>query len=169
MNLTLHELVGEYRHLALQLQSFDDDLTDDKISALLLSEQSADNVKVKAAAVATVVLNLEALAENIRLHEMLQSQRRSSLNKRAMFLREYLTQQLLGAGITKVDSAALTISFRKSTAVVVPDPSAIPEAYMSPAKIIAGTPNKSLIGEDLKLGVIIPGAHLENRNNVVIK
>ena len=68
----------------------------------------------------------------------------------------------------KYEDAYGSLSWRKSTAVEIDDLAAVPEAFQAyvPASY---RPDKVLIGNALKEGKEVPGARLEERQNIQVK
>lgn len=101
-----------------------------------------------------------AIAEEIK---KLQA-RKQSAEKQAEKLKEYLSFHLSGA---KFSTPRVDITFRKSEAVVIDDQSAL-EAFSPEFIKVTYTPDKTKIKTALKNGGVF-GAHLETRQNIVIK
>lgn len=60
-----------------------------------------------------------------------------------------------------------SVSWRKSEAVEITDASKIPVQYMR--QKMSYEPDKETAKQDMKMGAVIPGMQLVNRNNLVIK
>lgn len=80
------------------------------------------------------------------------------------WLAEYATRHCAGQ---RFQDAYVTVSWRKSTAVEIVEESAVPEEFCTykPAEY---RPSKTLLGDALKRGQIIPGARLVERQNIQI-
>lgn len=92
--------------------------------------------------------------------------------KKAESLIERLKSSLLWSmeksGDTKVESSELTIYLKNNPpCVVVNNEDLIPHEYMR--EIVKYDPDKDRIKNALKLGVDIPGAHLETKKRIEIK
>lgn len=79
-------------------------------------------------------------------------------------IKKYLSSTIDGE---KLEDATCVISWRKSSSVIIDDETILPEKYF---RIIPEEkqPDKNLIKQELKSGEI-PGAHLEDKNNIQIK
>ncbi len=64
-------------------------------------------------------------------------------------------------------STVHSVSWRKSEAVEITDASKIPVQYMR--QKMSYEPDKETAKQDMKMGAVIPGMQLVNRNNLVIK
>ena len=91
------------------------------------------------------------------------------MQARADSLREYLRSNLEACGIQKIDGPGIVIGWRKSSAVVIDEPGLIPSEYMRTPEPPPPAPDKKAIGEALKAGTAVPGAHVETRKNLQIK
>ena len=67
-----------------------------------------------------------------------------------------------------LETAQHSFKFRKSTAVIVNSPELLPESFR---RIVpeSWNPDKTAIGKSLKAGEEVPGAILEERNNLQIR
>jgi hypothetical protein len=115
---------------------------------------------VKAANVAAFALNLEAEAEKIKAVEQRIAARRKIYENKAARIRSYLKENMERAGIKKIE--ALDGSFTATltaprASVVVDDESALPLQYTKTTV----SADKTAIGDALKAGTDVPGAHLE--------
>lgn len=126
--------------------------------------------KDKLEGVALWIKNLEAEAEAIKAEKNALAEREASKRKKADSLREWLTAALEGV---KMETARVTISFRKSEPVVLQDESAfVVWAVSHHADLLTvkpPVPNKTAIKAAIKGGEDIPGAAIETRQNIQIK
>jgi hypothetical protein len=68
----------------------------------------------------------------------------------------------------KVKAGTFTLSIRKSKSVKIKDKSQIPLVYMHEIPVEL-QPDKNMIKKDLKSGICVPGAELQENNNLQIK
>lgn len=161
----LFVIAQEYRALGDQLADLD--LDEQTIADTL--EGAAGELEAKAEAVACFAHGLDAMAAAIKVREAELKARRESVEKRADSLREYLSRTLQACGIEKIERPGAVISFRKSTAVVINEPGLIPAEFMRQPEPPPPSPDKRAIGDALKAGREVPGAHLDTRKNLQIK
>lgn len=104
-----------------------------------------------------------AEAEAIKKEEGVLKQRRKVKENQAENLKAYIDMNLEGQAL---ETARVKLSYRKSTSVHITDEHIIPSDYKEkqPDKIV-----KSLISKGLKQGIKIPGAELQERQNLQIK
>ena len=160
---SLFHIAAEYREQAEKLANLD--LPPEVVTDTL--ESLDGDVKAKSIALGFVIRSIEAEAAAEKEWAKTAADLAKSLQARADSLREYLSDTLLVCGIEKVESPGLKLSFRKSEAVVISDAALIPVEYLAPPK--PQEPDKLAIKADLKEGVIIPGAALEQRKSLQIK
>ena len=166
MNITLYELAAEFRQTAEQLA--DMDLPPEVVQDTLESLQFP--VEQKAAHVAAFVRNLESTAEQIRQAEKAMSDRRRSLENRASHIKQYLLDNMMSCGISKIDHPLFRISIRKNPAsVVVFDERLVPADYLRDQPPPPPAIDKRLIGQAIKDGHDVPGARLECGQRLEIK
>lgn len=80
-------------------------------------------------------------------------------------IKKYITPYVESKG--KLDVGTFTLSTRKSESVIVDNANDLPSQYKNVT--ISETPNKIKIKEDLKDGLYIQGARLEEKRSVQIK
>lgn len=158
MNVTLYELAQEHRALADKLA--DMELDAETIADTLEAEAGA--LEAKATATAMVVRNLESTVDAIAQAEEKQSKRKRAYMARAELLRQYLKQQMLHAGVKRIDHPLLTLAIKgKAAAVQILDEAQIPTEFMAPPPPAPPPkPSKTLIAAELKDGREVPGARM---------
>ena len=112
--------------------------------------------------VACWIKNLVAEADMIEIERKKLDERKHAAMKKAESLKGWLNYALEGQ---KFSTGKVAVSYRKSQAVVIPDPEKVPASYYKAKYEI----DKATIKEALKNGEIVPGAVLEERNNIQIK
>ena len=113
--------------------------------------------------IALWIKNLKAEAEAIRNEEKALADRRRAAENKAERLKSYLAYNLDGE---KFKTPKVSISWRKSESVVVPDVFQLPDEYV---KYKDPEPNKQLIKEAIKKGFDVEGASLVENTNLIIK
>jgi hypothetical protein len=155
-NLSLYHMTQDYEQAFLAL--IDADIPPEALNDTL--EALEGELTVKASNVAAFVLNLEAEAEKIKAVEQRIAARRKVYESKAERIRSYLKENMERAGIKKIE--ALDGSFTATltaprASVVVDNEAALPPSFVKTTT----SPDKAAIGEALKDGQEVPGAHLE--------
>jgi chaperonin cofactor prefoldin len=169
MELTLYQVASEYRQAADTLAELD---LDDQTVADTLESISGD-LTTKANNVAFVIRNLESNAEQIKVAIEAMQARAQALEKRAERVREYLLQNMLMAGVQKIECPYFRLAVRENPPkVVVDDEAQIPALYMTdpaPPPPPSPKPDKKLIAAALKDGHDVPGCRLERGKRLEIR
>lgn len=167
--LTLYQIAGEYRQAADTLAELD---LDDQTIADTLESISGD-LTTKSQNVAFVIKNIEATVEQINAAVEHMNARAQALEKRAERVREYLLQNMLMAGVQKIECPYFKLAVRDNPPkVVVDDEKQIPMLYMTdpaPPPPPTPKPDKKLIAAALKDGHDVPGCRLERGKRLEIK
>ena len=120
--------------------------------------------------VACWIKNLTANAMNIREEEKKLADRRKALENKVERLKAYLTDALGG---NKFETAKCSLSFRSSASVAVDDEDALldwlTKNYRDDCIKYSASVDKKAVGEILKNGVKVSGAHIEFKDNLQIK
>lgn len=163
---SLYEITMEYK------------LIENKLSEMNLDEQTvADTLEgasgdfeEKAINIAKYIKNLEAQALSIKTAREEMSLREKAIEKKAAAVKEYLKVNMQACGKIKIESPYFALTLKKNpSAVVIDDAGAIPqELYVYP-DAPAPYPDKKAIGDRLKAGEEINGAHLEQAERLEIK
>lgn len=96
--------------------------------------------------------------------------RRESLEKRSESLKNYITACMVDAEKDKFSSAKCKVSFKASQETVVDDESLIPKEFLNIKTVTKSTPDKTKIKEAItKHGLMVPGAHVVDKQNIQIK
>lgn len=107
--------------------------------------------------------NEAAIAEEIKAEEQRLYDRRKAHETKAKTLKSYLENVMQGE---KYEDAQCKISWRKSQAVVITDAARIPSNYFVPQEPKL---DKMAVKKDLKAGIDIDGAAIEEHQNIQIK
>jgi len=161
----LYVIANEYRDAAIKLADLD--LDEQTIADTL--EGLSGELELKAQNVAYFVRNLESTVEAINAFTKAQQQRAKAIEARAEGLRRYLQGCMEATGITKIESPGITLSFRKSSVVVIDEPELIPAEFMRQPEPPPPAPDKKAIADAIKAGKEVQGAHVETRQNLQIK
>lgn len=165
-NLTLYTIADQYLIDLERLESMD---LDEQTFKDTLEGLSGD-LEIKATNVAMFVRNLEASAEAIKNAEKQMADRRKAIEAKADKIREYLKENMLRTGISKIDCPYFQLSIRKNPpSVEVIDQALIPDKYFDIPEPPAPTLNKNRLKDDLKNGVIVEGAKLTSGQSLQIK
>lgn len=162
---TLYALADQYRADAAKLADLD--LPPEAVADTL--EAMAGELEVKAQNVALMARSFEADAAAVKQWSKDAAARAKAIEARAEALKAYLERCLLSAGIKKVEGPGVVLSFRSSTAVDVYEPGLIPAEYMKTPEIPPPAPDKLAIAAAIKRGEVVPGAKLDQRQNLQIK
>lgn len=165
----LYQIVSQYR--ALEQLDASEDLPIEVINDTL--EGLTGELTEKATNVAKFVLNCESMADAIDNAAKLMKARSERLRRRADGVREYLKTNMIGAGITKIESVEFVLAIKKNPpSVIVDDEAAIPEHFKvtpEPAPPPVPRPDKKQIATALKAGMKVPGCHLEQAERLDIR
>lgn len=162
-NNQLFHIQKEYVQLLGLIEEAEGEITDQIDKALQFTE---DRLRKEGANVAFAIKTLEHWGEDLeREIERLTSLQRKA-NKGIDLLSNRLKSAMEQFGIERITNTYVTISFRKSEAVEITDEAMVPLSYKDqpPLKV-----SKTRIKEDMKKGVVIPGAELVQRRNLQIK
>lgn len=166
MTTSLYVVAAEYRAAADQLADLD--LPENVVRDTL--ESISGDLEAKAVNVAQFIRNLEASAEQIKAAEKSMADRRKAMEKRADDVRQYLLDNMLMAGISKVECPYFKLAVRDNPpAVVINEPGLIPSAYMTDPAPPPPAPDKTLIKKAIQDGFEVPGAHLTRGKRLEIK
>lgn len=113
--------------------------------------------------IALWIKNLLADAEALKNQKQIFADRQKVVENKAESLKQYLNNYLAGQ---KFSTDKVAISFRKSTAVNITDPSQIPKKYL---KYSDPTIDKAAIKNAIKQGSTVSGAEIVESQNIQIK
>lgn len=162
----LFVLAQDYRAAADKLADLD---LDEQTIADTLESLSGD-LEAKATATAMVCRNMQALAVSIKDAEQAMAARRKALEARAERLTAYLLGSMQHAGIQKIECPHFTLAVRQNpAAVTINEPGLIPVEFMRQPEPPPPAPDKKAIGEAMKAGREVPGAHLSRGVRLEVK
>lgn len=160
MSMSLYHITEQYRHALAVLT--DADLPEEAINDTL--EALEGEVIQKGQAVAAFTLNMAAEIEAVKAVEKRISERRKALERRELRMRDYLRTSMEKCGITEIKAidGSFTAKLAKGRPAVVIDDEALIEDDSEFVRWKRDL-NKTAIGEALKAGKEVPGAHLETK------
>lgn len=165
--MKLYEISSEYLTAMRELDDLAEQgiVTADVVADTL--EGMAGEWSDKALNVAKYIATIDAEAAALKEVEQRKAAQRKSLENRADGLRRYLLVECQRTGLTPKD-AEITISLRKSSAVVIDSETDLPDDYKReiPASF---QPDKTLIKNAINDGFAVPGAHIETRQILTIR
>lgn len=165
-NLTLYAIADNFLADIRKMEEAD---LDDQTFADTLEAISGD-IEEKAKAVAMFARNLEASAESIKQAEKQMADRRKALENKAEKVRQYILDNMLKTGISKIDCPYFSLSVKKNPpAVDVIQQDMIPMEYFDIPPMPAPQLNKTRLKDDLKNGVVVDGARLTQGHSLQIK
>lgn len=143
-----------------------DDQTGEVLGVDALEAVEAE-ATAKIEATGLFIRELEADAEAAKLEAERLARRAKSTAAKIDRLKSYMSPALHALG-GKVKTGRITISFRKSEAVVVTCPvERLPDVYQVVKTTVA--PDKKALKEALKAGEVLDGVVLEQRESVVLR
>lgn len=167
--MKLYEIANDYLTLidAIEAGDIPEECIGDTLEAVKATlEDKADNI-------ACLLKSMDAEMKAIREEEVRLAERRKAKERACERLKEYLSDTLQRAGLTKVETPRNKITFRKSEKVEIVDEQAFFEWAVKNAdqylSYSAPTANKTAIKEALKSGSEIIGAELRINQNMQIK
>jgi hypothetical protein len=165
-NLSLYQIAGEFRDAA------------DKLAELGMDEQTfkdtleslGGDLEEKCKNTAFVVRNLEAAAAQISAAIKDMSVRAEQLEKNAERVRQYLLDNMIFAGVKKLETPYFVLTVRENPPkVVVDDEKKIPSEYFSEPVIPLPKLDKKLVVQAIKDGFTVAGVHVERGMSLQIK
>ena len=163
---SLYEIAGEYRQAADKLAELDLD----EVTIADTLESLGGDLEIKGQNVAAFIGNLEAQAVAIKEAEGRMADRRKAIEHRAARIRQYLLDNMIFAGITKIECPYFKIAVQDNPpSVVIDDPASLPADYMRQPEPPPPSADKALIARAIKDGFNVPGAHLNSSKRLVIK
>lgn len=116
----------------------------------------------KAVQIGAYIKGLNAEAVALAEEEAKLRNRRSSVTRRAEWLVDYLAREYQGENIK---DPRCVIGWRKSTVVLVCNEQILPEEFWKVERHVM----KAAIKDTIKSGKLVPGAYLEEKQNIQIK
>jgi chromatin segregation and condensation protein Rec8/ScpA/Scc1 (kleisin family) len=166
MNIALYQIADQYLQDMQMLQERD---LDDQTFADTLESLSGD-LEIKATNVAMFIRNLEANADAIKAAEKQMADRRKAIENKAERIKEYLLQNMVRTGITKIECPFFKITVRDNPeSLVIESDKNIPLEYYNQPPPPEMVLDKMKLKKDLQMGVVVDGCKLESKKRVEIK
>ena len=159
---TLYDIANEFE------KSLDNLLDHDDSDLLNEIESIEGEFKLKSANVAKYIRNLEHLALGIKQIEGNQKERRTSLEKKILRLKEYLRINFEKTNTEKIESDDIVIAVYKNPVKVnIIDEDLVPKEFFQykETRLL----NKDKIKDSLKNGEDVPGCELIQEKRISIK
>tara|TARA_R110000751_G_scaffold34508_3_gene85377 strand:+ start:587 stop:1081 length:495 start_codon:yes stop_codon:yes gene_type:complete len=161
----LYELTNEFRKVAYELDSMDDLHPQILLDTLEAYRQPVENKVVQ---IAKYIKNIDADIQAYKTEEERLAKKRKSLQNKMDGIKQYAIHHMKAANILITDSGILTVKVGLAPPSTIIDSIAnLPEKYKSTKELIHV--DKNLIKQDIKKGLQIAGAHLEQKDILQIK
>lgn len=164
--MTLYEINQRYEQVLAEAmteaEEHDGEIPNDLAIRLDVLEEEADK---KIANCGRYYKNRLAEAEAIDAEITKLRMRRMRAQNAAEWIKRYVAGSI-PAG-RKYSDSALSISWMKSTETVIDDLAKLPESYIRTK--IEKSPDKMAIKDAISSGTEVPGAHIEEKQNILIK
>jgi hypothetical protein len=160
--MNLYQITQEAQYLAALLET--EELTPELEAELLINQEQ---LQTKGINYAKVIANYQSEADQIDAEIKRLKTMKESRDKKVTWLTESLKKAMLVSGIEKIESPLFKISLRRSEAVEVEIPEALPVDWQ--VKKVTITADKVAIKKAIKEGYSITGARLVENFNLSIK
>lgn len=162
--MKLYEIPEEYRKVLEGVQV--DEETGEILGTDALVEFAGDlNETIKNSGLYLFELDSEAQQIDAQIKRL--KARKDGMKRRADTLKNLMLDAMTSSGLKKVSDPLVTVYLRKSTATIVDEMDILPKDLLRVK--VETSPDLIAIGKKLKAGEVVPGAHLEERQNVNIK
>jgi hypothetical protein len=160
--MNLYEITNEAQYLAALLET--EELTPELEAELLINQEQLQS---KAINYAKVISNYQGESEQIDAEIKRLKAMKDSRDKKVTWLTESLKKAMMVSGIEKIESPLFKLSLRRSEAVEVEVPEALPIDWQ--VKKVTITADKVGIKKAIKEGYSITGARLIENFSLQIK
>ena len=162
--MKLYEIPEEYRKVLEGVQV--DEETGEILGTDALVEFAGDlNETIKNTGLYLFELDSEAQQIDAQIKRL--KARKDGMKRRADTLKNLMLDAMTSCGLKKVSDPLVTVYLRKSTATIVDNMELIPKDLLRVK--VETSPDLVAISKTIKSGIEVPGAHLEERQNVNIK
>jgi hypothetical protein len=162
----LYVLAAEHRQALQRLDEMD--LDEQTLAGTL--ESLRGELETKAVSVAKFIKNMQATADAMKSAEAGIAARRKVVDAKIESIREYLKSNMESAQITKISSAELDLTIKKTPpSVDVFEAALLPESFMRYAPAPPPAPDKAAIAAAIKSGQEVQGARLVSGTRLEIK
>jgi hypothetical protein len=160
--MNLYQITQEAQYLAALLET--EELTPELEAELLINQEQLQSKGIN---YAKVIANYQSESDQIDAEIKRLKAMKESRDKKVTWLTESLKKAMLVSGIEKIESPLFKISLRRSEAVEVEIPEALPIDWQ--VKKVTITADKLAIKKAIKEGYSITGARLVENFNLSIK
>jgi hypothetical protein len=160
--MNLYQITQEAQYLAALLET--EELTPELEAELLINQEQLQSKGIN---YAKVIANYQSESDQIDAEIKRLKAMKESRDKKVTWLTESLKKAMLVSGIEKIESPLFKISIRRSEAVEVEIPEALPIDWQ--VKKVTITADKVAIKKAIKEGYSITGARLVENFNLSIK
>jgi hypothetical protein len=160
--MNLYQITQEAQYLAALLET--EELTPELEAELLINQEQLQSKGIN---YAKVIANYQSESDAIDAEIKRLKAMKDSRDKKVTWLTESLKKAMLVSGIEKIESPLFKISLRRSEAVEVEIPEALPVDWQ--VKKVTITADKVAIKKAIKEGYSITGARLVENFNLQIK
>lgn len=162
--MKLYEIPEEYRKVLEGVQV--DEETGEILGTDALVEFAGDlNETIKNTGLYLFELDSEAQQIDAQIKRL--KARKDGMKRRADTLKNLMLDAMTSSGLKKVSDPLVTVYLSKSTATIVDNMELIPKDLLRVK--VETSPDLVAISKTIKSGIEVPGAHLEERQNVNIK
>ena len=162
--MKLYEIPEEYRKVLEGVQV--DEETGEILGTDALVEFAGDlNETIKNTGLYLFELDSEAQQIDAQIKRL--KARKDGMKRRADTLKNLMLDAMTSSGLKNVSDPLVTVYLRKSTATIVDNMELIPKDLLRVK--VETSPDLVAISKTIKSGIEVPGAHLEERQNVNIK
>lgn len=162
--MKLYEIPEEYRKVLEGVQV--DKETGEILGTDALVEFAGDlNETIKNTGLYLFELDSEAQQIDAQIKRL--KARKDGMKRRSETLKNLMLDAMTSTGLKKVSDPLVTVYLRKSTATIVDEMDILPKDLLRVK--VETSPDLIAIGKKLKAGETVPGAHLEERQNINIK
>lgn len=162
--MKLYEIPEEYRKVLEGVQV--DEETGEILGTDALVEFAGDlNETIKNTGLYLFELDSEAQQIDAQIKRL--KARKDGMKRRADTLKNLMLDAMTSSGLKTVSDPLVTVYLRKSTATIVDNMELIPKDLLRVK--VETSPDLVAISKTIKSGIEVPGAHLEERQNVNIK
>jgi hypothetical protein len=160
--MNLYQITQEAQYLAALLET--EELTPELEAELIINQEQLQSKGIN---YAKVIANYQSESDAIDAEIKRLKAMKESRDKKVTWLTESLKKAMLVSGIEKIESPLFKISLRRSEAVEVEIPEALPVDWQ--VKKVTITADKVAIKKAIKEGYSITGARLVENFNLSIK
>ena len=167
--MKLYELTNDYQQLLAMLDE-ENDFPPEAIADTL--ESISAEIEDKADNIACMLKSIDADITAIKAEETRLAERRKAKQNAYDRIKAYLSDELQKAGISKLETARSKITFRKSASVKIDDDIFFDWAEANGKDLLTYAQpkaNLTAIKKAIGDGEVIPGAQIDEKQNIQIK